>query len=130
MGREATEEENKLAEELGKLLTMTWWKKIKRSVKFWWQRRTRGWDDSETWNMDLTFAEFILPRLKRFKILTNGYPASLDEDSWNKILDSMIMAFTLIIYNYETSKEYSEHDEKLVQEGLENFHQHYYSLWW
>ena len=43
---------------------------FKRSLRFWWQRGTRGWDDSETWGLDGTLARFILPRLQRFKEVT------------------------------------------------------------
>ena len=35
--------------------------------KFTKQRLERGFDDSETWNLDLTIAKFVLPRLESFK---------------------------------------------------------------
>lgn len=38
----------------------------KRWPKYLWQKITRGYADCELWNLDVTIAEFILPRLKTF----------------------------------------------------------------
>jgi hypothetical protein len=79
-------------------------RKIKRFFKFWWQRKTRGFDDSETWDLgDTTFFNWIHPRLVRFKELKNGWPAGIhpestcedskdkeSEELWNNILQEMI----------------------------------------
>jgi len=48
----------------------------KHKVKFFWQRRTRGFDDSTLWDLDYTILKFILPRLKAFRQVGAGYPAS------------------------------------------------------
>jgi hypothetical protein len=66
-----------------------WWR-FKRACRYWWQRRTRGWDDSETWNLDAEIAGFIVPRLKRFKELNNGYPNGLTPEEWDARIDMMI----------------------------------------
>ena len=50
--------------------------RIKIAIKYWYQRRNRGWDDSETWGLDTTLAFWIVPRLKRLKEVTNGKPLS------------------------------------------------------
>lgn len=109
-------------------------RKIKRSIKFWWQRRTRGWDDSETWNLDVSLAKLILPRLKKFKQIKNGSP-SLDEirtdDDWDIILDKMIIAFNFI---QDEEKFFDVRDErkeeyKQTQEGLDLFSKYFMSLW-
>jgi hypothetical protein len=57
---------NRIAAPLRRLFRGRW-------LKFWWQRRTRGWDDSVTWNLDTTIARFALPRLRRFRELPHGY---------------------------------------------------------
>jgi len=41
------------------------------------QRLTRGWDDSDTWSLDVSVAKFLLPRLKRYRELRQGVPADL-----------------------------------------------------
>lgn len=53
----------------------------KRYWKFLWQRWIRGFDDSETWSLDSTIVEFILPRLKRFKEVrkNSGLPSHIAE---------------------------------------------------
>ena len=93
---------------------------IAMSIRFFFQRRIRGFDDSELWSLDQTILEFILPRLKRFRALRKvGWPGpcaiydlsyeeyekltgpaqlALDEKShheWNKMLDRMIRGIEL-----------------------------------
>ncbi len=40
---------------------------IIRRIRHFFQRRTRGFDDSVVWGLDYTILEFILPRLKLFR---------------------------------------------------------------
>ena len=40
---------------------------IKRNVKYWFQRRTRGWSDDETWNLDWEFFRWVNSRFKKYK---------------------------------------------------------------
>ena len=66
--------------------------------KFTKQRLEFGFDDSEVWNLDLTIAKFILPRIERLKETFAGYPAFLNsEDEWKKILEKICKAFSLYI---------------------------------
>jgi len=102
---------------------------IKRLIKFWWQRVTRGWDDSETWNLDRSLAKLILPRLKRYKEISIAFPADLTEVQWNEYLDKMIFSF-----EFSASKhgDYSGSDDEYekYQEGLDLFAEYYTMLWW
>lgn len=105
------------------------WKFLKQHVRYFFQRRFRGWDDSETWCLDQSIAKFILPRLKRFKELNNGYPGDLDEEGWNQALDKMIFAFEWAAsdakYEWADDGQYEK-----VKEGLKLFQEYYFSLWW
>lgn len=65
----------------------------KRTLKFFWQRCTRGWDDSETWSLDHSLGKLIAPRLKRLRDITIGVPADMEEQEWKEKLDKMIAAF-------------------------------------
>lgn len=57
------------------------------------QRLTRGFDDTELWNLDHTIIQFILPRLKAFKEQTHGFPGTFDTmEAWQKTLNEMIWA--------------------------------------
>lgn len=45
--------------------------KIKREIKYWFQRRIRGWSDDETWNLDYEFIKWCNSRFKKYKELAN-----------------------------------------------------------
>ena len=40
---------------------------IKRDIKYWFQRRVRGWSDDETWNLDYEFIKWVNSRFKKYK---------------------------------------------------------------
>lgn len=91
----------------------------------------------ETWSLDTTIAKYILPRLKLFKKLNNGYPQGRygiqTMEDWNKQLDKMIEAFDFAANKFE-GWEYSEEElnEKyeMFEEGMELFSKAYFDLWW
>lgn len=91
-------------------------------------------DDEETWNLDIGFAEFVLPRLRRFKILTNGYPDwdGLNEVGWDDTLDKIIECFALLAdkENRSMSFTYTDEDHETIKVGLELFTKYYQDLWW
>lgn len=62
----------------------------KRLKRFRKQRDTRGWDDTEAWNLDKGIACFILPRLRRLKKANHGHPGGLTNEEWLTIQDEMI----------------------------------------
>ena len=64
-------------------------KKCRRKYKR--QRTRRGFDDTETWNMDLTIFKFILPRLKVFKKVNIAYPPEFETfEDWQNCIQTMI----------------------------------------
>ena len=80
------------------------------------QRSTRGFDDTELWNLDTTIAKFILPRLQAYKL------ASDHED--DKGIDKMIAAFQMIVEGIHFTDFPRE-----MEEGLNLFQQNYFRLW-
>jgi hypothetical protein len=100
-----------------------------RSIRYWWQRLTRGWDDSETWSLDHTFAHFALPRLRRFKEITIGCPAELTEEEWKDIIQEMIDAFDFFA-NRQFTIEPTEEEWARANEGMRLFAKWYNYLWW
>lgn len=55
-------------------------------------------ESTELWNLDLTIARFVLPRLIAFKKNNIGYPSEFkSKEDWDNVLDKMIAAFDLII---------------------------------
>lgn len=78
-------------------LSLNWFKAV-------WFRIRNGWDSSDTWSLQFTISKFILPRLKRFKEVSDGVPnkiyqkyrnpnrkvkenMKLASEEWNKNLD-------------------------------------------
>ena len=92
-------------------------KKLRKDIK------QNGFDKSECWNLDITIAKFILPRLKYFRETTISYPqADMGLDGWHEILDKMIYSFDEILKDDST-------DQDKIQEGLELFAKYYMNLW-
>mgnify|MGYP003417378443 CR=1 FL=1 len=93
------------------------------------QRMENGFDDSETYSLDFVISQFILPRLKRFRELTNGFPSDLSSmTEWKIILDKMIAAFELDVKRFEGT--FTDIEQKVLDEGFELFFKYYHSLWW
>lgn len=106
--------------------------RLKRVLKYWLQRRIRGWDDTEIWSLDYTLAKWIIPRLERFKEI---HPSIVHlsefektEKEWILIINKMIRAFTLI--TYETDRYVLNDKEwKEINEGLDLFRKYFINLW-
>ena len=90
-----------------------------RLEKFKNQRLERGFDNTELWNLDLTIAQFILPRMKAFK--EQDYNAIE-----NKVLDKIIRSFEMVV---EKGFFTNEEDIKEFQKGMKLFAKHYCELW-
>lgn len=113
--------------------------RINRCIRFFLQRKIRGWDDSDTWSMNITLSKLIVPRLKRFKELKSGVPCfeHIDpngnyaeaEKYWDECIDKMILAFELIADDDSTAWYSAESTEK-INEGLDLFRKYFSNLWW
>ena len=131
-----------------------------RQRKKWLKKHRLYVNPKETWSLDVTLAKYIIPRLKKFKELENGYPGRGEMDTpekWDEALDKMIQAFEYVIdldeywiddprYDYTDimfgkNKEFyekikenkrSEDIRRLaaINEGLQLFAKYYMSLWW
>ena len=99
-----------------------------RWEKYTQQRLERGFDESETWNLDATIAKFIYPRLKAFieDVKRMGcFPASMTFDEWIKILEDMLKGFELLV-----SDEIKNDDEdEIIEHSLDLFRKYFFSLW-
>ena len=97
--------------------TQTAVKRFKRSVRFLFQRMFRGFDDSETWCLNIAHAKWMVPRLERFIELHNGYPMELTPEKWIDILTKILEYFKNVrddnvdIYDFEDKEEWKRHQE-------------------
>jgi len=107
-------------------------KKDKRYKSHVAQLKKNGFSDSETWSLDSTVAEFIIPRLKRFKEVQNGFPAGLTEKSWDVIVDKIIFAFEFHLIRDEWSDNKLGFDAayEKYEEGMQLFAKWFHHLWW
>ena len=109
-------------------------------------------DVEELYDLDITIARFILPRLMVFKKHCERTPnLNMTREEWNEILDKMIYAFVRIacqteedtpeykayikaIWNNEQDladlKREAKASLKPISEGLSLYHKYYRSLWW
>ena len=121
-----------------KLINFPHWCKL--TLRYFIQRKKWGFDDTETWNLDLSFYEWLLPRLKRFTELTNSYDDSKNSfENWKKELEENIKKLELIIKyqfdeinfpaNYPNKSPLNAYIENR-QEFMEWFGKNINNLWW
>lgn len=71
-----------------------WWNNIKhffRTIKWGWQRATKGYSDYDTWNLDGYYSNMMIASLSQFRAEVIGYPGYLGNiEEWNAILDKII----------------------------------------
>ena len=100
-----------------------------RRIKFFWQRRTRGFDDSETWDLDDTFLKWFLPRFERFNELNNGYPEDRGSfENWKNEINQRIIQLKAILDG--DNNWYTEGYEKEIDDFLNWFKDNIRHLWW
>jgi len=97
-----------------------------RYAKFEKQIEDNGFSNSELWNLDVSIAIFVYPRLRQFRDNLNGYPGSMTEKEWVEILDKMLYAFELIIDDCST---FDKEKQEQINEGLKLFGENLQCLW-
>ena len=107
----------------------------KRYARYVKQLKTNGFCDVETWGLDSVIAQFILPRLIRFKEINIGYPIDLTFEQWNTTLDEIIFAFEWSLHNedkqYNTlTIEQRKQNWNRYYKGMKEFAKHFRELWW
>lgn len=94
------------------------------------QRLDRGFDDSELWSLDCTFAKFIAPRIRRLKEVSGDFPADLTRAKWEQILDEMAEGFEIYPEHFHWTESEQEANWKKVHKALSNFHKYFFNLWY
>lgn len=118
----------------------------KRIRKKWLKQHGKYFTPKECWNLDVTIAEFTLPRLKYLKEHTDAYYGLGAMGTFEKLqtdLEKMINAFELMLNpdgyygvwdieknTYEEIKPLLEQKQKEVDEGLELFGKWFQRLGW
>lgn len=102
-------------------------KRLKRKIKFLYQKITRGFNDEEIWNLDTTIANFVIPRLKAYKESCGliSLPPDLTSEEWTNIIDDIIYGLEASV----TEDEVEDRDWVRVNNGLELFGIYFRDLW-
>lgn len=98
------------------------------NLKHAWQRLTRGYDDTITWDLYQNIAAFVLPRLIAFRATTTCCPHGMTLSKWYKELDCMINAFRLVLSQYDGITTTATTCED-INKGLALFAKRYLNLW-
>lgn len=97
------------------------------------QRKLRGFDDSELWDLYRTIAKFVLPRLKRFIECTGAYPSqeynSLDE--YKKDLNEIVWYLeNIVLDENETMEELNPESKPRIEHAKDLIRNLLFTLWW
>lgn len=84
---------------------------LMESIKHFFQRLFRGWDDRETWNLDYEFYKWLYPRLKRFYEVSLTVPKNKTTEEWDLEIAVTIKTLELIL----KEDDYFDEKEKLEE---------------
>jgi len=82
------------------------------------QRKKRGFDDTEVWNLHYTMYQFMIPRLERFRDITISLPSAETVESYNEKLNFIIDSFKARYELYEKC-DISVKEEKEIRENAD-----------
>lgn len=82
------------------------------------QRKKRGFDDTEVWNLHYTMYQFMIPRLERFRDITISFPSTETVESYNEKLNFIIDSFKARYELYEKC-DISIKEEKEIRENAD-----------
>lgn len=107
------------------MATRTLLDRIRRPIRYWWQRRTRGWDDSDLWSLDYTLSKYLAPRLRRLRDYTHSHPCDVTHEEWQAEIDKMAAAFEWC----GSDERWCEQTPEEVEQGLDLFRRRFFYLW-
>ena len=96
------------------------------------QRDENGFDDTETWHLDKTVALFLIPRIKRYIQVNNGFPAGMTEELYNEKLNYIVKAFEeyYLDENVEVSLELEKERLSNAKKAVAILGEIWFDLWW
>lgn len=93
-----------------------------REIKWAVQRAFRGWDDSQTWDMDYAISELLIGMLTHFKKYNNGIPFSVMDDMHKELHDKPYEPWeSQDTDTPEFTKIASDKWDKVLQEMIDGF---------
>ena len=132
----------------------------KRQRKKYAKKKGTYVSNKELWNLDYTIAKWILPRLKAYKKITDGFPPidrkvyyetkeykDITFEDWQNILDEIILGFELTLIDpfdeieklglnisnkadSDKIDKFCEERNNKIERGLDLFKYYFQDLWW
>lgn len=111
---------------------------LKRNIKYWFQRRTRGWSDDETWNLDYEFIKWINSRFKRYKKLASknicltyhNFTYKGKEYTQLELIDKVIEISNIVVNEDEWFSKNFEELDPIKNEIFDIFKLIFWTMWW
>jgi len=95
-----------------------------REIEYSKQRKTMGFDESETWSLCDTISNFIIPRLQFF----HDYVPTV-KGEWKTEINKMLIAFKLVARD-NGGQIFTDEEKQQLEEGMELFKKYFLHLWW
>ena len=113
---------------------------IIRNIKYWFQRRTRGWSDDETWNLNYEFILWLNSRFKKYReqaikvVDLEYYKFEYKNKTYTQlqVIDRIIELTDYIIDNdyYKMMWSDIKHLEAMKNEIFDLFKISFDAIWW
>ncbi len=96
---------------------------VDRQTYFIKQRREDGFDNSEIWNLESKILDFLIPRFKKLKNTSGGWP----DGNGGYIPDEYILDD--IITGFEIMKNQNNNDELKIRKAWRLLERYFFDLW-
>lgn len=96
-----------------------------RQAYFCKERREKGFDNSDLWNLDQKILEFLLPRFREFVSGAYWFDENGGNVSGDVIMKDILEGFELMASDKEKTKE----DIKKIRKAWRLFEYHFHDLW-
>ena len=95
-----------------------------------WKVKVNGIPRHQLWSLNDTLLRYILPRIRAFRDMKPmGYPGSIDETEWERILNDMVDGFELMKIGLDCSRALTQREWKQVVRAKSLFAKWWLALW-
>lgn len=104
-------------------------RRVLRNIKYWSQRKIRGWSDADAWDVGFFVSKKTLPVLKKYRENLISHPASMTIEEWERIVDKIIEAMEIHIKDLDSLDYVSPDDYMKMLEGFNLFGKYFVNFW-
>jgi len=95
-------------------------------------KRRNGFSPDECWSLKTAMAEFLLPRLEKFREDTISFPPELGYDRWKEMIGEFIWLMRQVLDEDSPFPGEDGYDEWLKRylDAMRDFGKYWTDLWW